>query len=110
MADFQHPSLTRRTLLQAGSIGLLGLGTDHIDRLRAEAAARGAVGPRARSVIFIFLSGGLRNTTVSIRSPRPPPRFAVNSQPLRRRRPASGFASIYRSSPLGVRSGPWCGA
>ena len=55
-----HPALTRRLALQAGAIGLLGLGMDHLDALRAAAAdGRGRPGPRARSVIFIFLSGGL---------------------------------------------------
>ena len=54
---FQHPSCTRRTALQAGGIGLLGLGMNHIAALQASAAP---VRPhKARSVIYIFLSGGL---------------------------------------------------
>ena len=56
-----HPRLTRRTALQAGSVGLLGLGMNHVDDLRAHAAeqSRGKTGARAKSVIFVFLSGGL---------------------------------------------------
>jgi hypothetical protein len=56
----QHPVFSRRTVLQAGAIGLLGLGTNHVEALRAAAAAeQGGKAPRTRSVIYIFLSGGL---------------------------------------------------
>jgi hypothetical protein len=53
----QHPKIARRAALQAGAVGLLGLGMNHLTALRAEAAP-GAT-PPARAVIFIFLSGGL---------------------------------------------------
>lgn len=57
----RHPVFSRRTALQAGSIGLLGLGMNHVDALREVKAAEstGRKSPRARSVIYIFLSGGL---------------------------------------------------
>jgi hypothetical protein len=57
---FQHPVFTRRTALQAGTIGLLGLGVNQLDALRALAPA-GSQGARtkARTAIYIFLSGGL---------------------------------------------------
>ncbi|HEV3385987.1 MAG TPA: DUF1501 domain-containing protein [Gemmata sp.] len=51
-----HPTLSRRTALQAGSVGLLGLGLEHLAPLRA---AGGSVDYPAKSVIYIFLSGGL---------------------------------------------------
>ena len=53
--------MTRRRVLQAGAIGLLGLGSHHLAALRglAEGAPSGAPRARARSVIFVFLSGGL---------------------------------------------------
>jgi hypothetical protein len=54
----QHPALNRRTLLQAGSIGLLGLGMNHIVPLRAAAAGK-PPSPTAKRAIYIFLSGGL---------------------------------------------------
>jgi len=57
----RHVTLNRRTMVQAGSIGLLGLGLNHVSALRQ---ARGSPlmstgGGRAKSVIFVFLSGGL---------------------------------------------------
>jgi hypothetical protein len=54
----QHPRIDRRTLLEAGSIGLLGLGVNHLAPLR-QAAAGPVTEPKARGVIYIFLSGGL---------------------------------------------------
>ncbi len=58
--DLQHPLLTRRTALQAGAIGLLGLGSNHVAALRVSAAPHDLVrNHKARSVIYIFLSGGL---------------------------------------------------
>ena len=52
-----HPEVSRRTLLQAGSIGLLGLGMNHLAGLRDASAAPS--NGKARSCIYIFLSGGL---------------------------------------------------
>ena len=47
-------------MLQAGSVGLLGLGMNHVAALREARAtpAPTAGGGKAKSVIFIFLSGG----------------------------------------------------
>lgn len=54
----QHPQFDRRVAIQAGAVGLLGLGMNHAAALRADAASTGKASP-ARSVIYIFLSGGL---------------------------------------------------
>lgn len=57
-----HPigrGLSRRAAIQAGSLGLLGLGMHHLAGFRALGAERTAGAPPARSVIYIFLSGGL---------------------------------------------------
>jgi uncharacterized protein (DUF1501 family) len=52
---FAHPTFTRRTALQAGAVGLLGLGLGELAQLRAASGGRHP----AKSVIFVFLSGGL---------------------------------------------------
>lgn len=53
MAAYSHPTLSRRVALQAGAVGLLNLGIGDLNTLRAEGK------PRAKAVIYIFLSGGL---------------------------------------------------
>lgn len=55
-----HPCYSRRVALQAGSIGLLGLGLNHVAGLRTLAADAGEPHSRRhQAVIYIFLSGGL---------------------------------------------------
>jgi hypothetical protein len=66
----QHPRFTRRTLIQAGAVGLLGLGTCHLNPLRALA---GTSSKRARTVIYIFLSGGLSQIDSFDPKPDAPP-------------------------------------
>lgn len=60
---FGHPSLiSRRTAVQAGAIGLLGLGSNHVSALRAASELGDETSNRnhsARTCIYIFLSGGL---------------------------------------------------
>src|SRR5690349_9563855 len=62
MADrspYQHPLISRRTAVQAGAIGLLGLGANHLNALRAADPANAVGQPAAKTCIYIFLSGGL---------------------------------------------------
>jgi len=60
MRHDSHPLISRRTAVQAGAVGLFGLGMNHLEALRAEApAGRQALGGTAKSCIYIFLSGGL---------------------------------------------------
>jgi hypothetical protein len=56
---FRHPVCTRRTALQAGAVGILGLGSHHLAALRALAADNDGPAVKARTVIYVFLSGGL---------------------------------------------------
>ena len=46
-------------MIQAGAVGLLGLGMNHLAPLRQAGAAAGTKRTKAKSVIYIFLSGGL---------------------------------------------------
>jgi len=52
---FSHPTFTRRTAIQAGTVGLIGLGLEYLAPL---CGAEEKPHP-AKSVIYIFLSGGL---------------------------------------------------
>jgi hypothetical protein len=54
-----HPVQNRRTMLQAGSVGLLGLGMNHVSALRSADLSPTFQSGTAKSVIFVFLSGGL---------------------------------------------------
>ncbi|MEX2112799.1 MAG: DUF1501 domain-containing protein [Pirellulales bacterium] len=56
----EHLRVSRRTAIQAGAIGLLGLGMNHLAGLRALAATSEQIAaPKAKRVIYLFLSGGL---------------------------------------------------
>jgi Protein of unknown function (DUF1501) len=50
-----HPLVTRRTAIQAGAVGLLGMGMNHLEALHAATTTTGT----AKSCIYIFLSGGM---------------------------------------------------
>ena len=55
-STLSHPVISRRTAVQAGAVGLLGLGMNHVPALQAAAEPTGG---GAASCIYIFLSGGL---------------------------------------------------
>jgi len=57
--SWQHPIMSRRAAVQAGAIGLLGLGMNHVKALRAVASDGTSKTATAKSCIYIFLSGGL---------------------------------------------------
>src|SRR5262245_23474213 len=54
-----HPAIGRRELLQVGALSLIGTGLTDLLRLEADAASSPAsLRARAKSVVFIFQSGG----------------------------------------------------
>lgn len=79
-----HPNLCRRTALQAGAIGILGLGGEHISRLHAETARdqSNPVAPRAKNVIYLFLSGGLAQQDSFDMKPDAPAEIRGEFQPI----------------------------
>jgi len=78
-----HPRLDRRVAVQAGAVGLLGLGMNHVDALRALAAtSTPASVPKARSVIYIFLSGGLAQHDSFDMKPDAPDTIRGDFQPI----------------------------
>jgi hypothetical protein len=83
--SFDHPVLSRRTALQAGAIGLLGLGMEHVAALRAQAGPGRT--PRARTVIYIFLSGGLSQLESFDLKPEAPAEIRGEFRPIATRTP-----------------------
>ncbi|MFM2178969.1 MAG: hypothetical protein RL015_3067 [Verrucomicrobiota bacterium] len=81
-----HPA-TRREILQAGAVGLLGLGMNHLTGLRALANPLSAPVPRAKSVIYIFLSGGLAQHESFDMKPDAPMEVRGEFKPRRTRTP-----------------------
>jgi len=84
--------VTRRTAIQAGAIGLLGLGINHVTALRSLAAAGAPPltrGGRAKSVIYIFLSGGLSQHESFDPKPDAPLEARGEFQPIRTSTPGT---------------------
>jgi hypothetical protein len=77
-----NPLLDRRAALQAGAIGLLGLGMPQLAALQANART-----PRARSVIFVFLTGGLSQLDSFDLKPEAPDSIRGEFKPIDTRTP-----------------------
>ena len=71
---------TRRQLLQAGSIGLMGLGMSDLAAMRAAAADTPVSQPR--SVIFIFLTGGASQHDTFDMKPEGPSEYRGEFSPI----------------------------
>ncbi len=100
---FQHPVFTRRLALQAGTIGLMGLGIHHVNLLRAAANSGGR--PRARAVIYIFLSGGLSQLDSFDLKPDAPDGIRGEFKPIATRTP--GIRIVEHLPLLAQRSHLW---
>jgi uncharacterized protein (DUF1501 family) len=100
---FEHPHFTRRSMLQAGGIGLLGLSLPDVWRLRAAAAQNG--GPAPRSVIYVFLSGGLSQHDSFDPKPDAPDNIRGEFHPIATRTP--GIHICEHLPRLAQRSGKW---
>lgn len=101
---FRHP-VPRRTMLEAGSIGLLGIGMNHVAALRGAPAPGVEVPARPKAVIFIFLSGGLSQIDSFDPKPEAPEGIRGAFQPIATRTPG---VSICEHLPLlSARSDKW---
>ena len=104
-----HPTLTRRTMLQAGSIGLLGLGMNHLAGLRAMAGEQASAGvqraPKAKACIYIFLSGGLAQHDSFDPKPDAPENIRGEFKPIATKTP--GIQICEHLPMLASRSDKW---
>lgn len=101
--SFVHPRLTRRTAIQAGAIGLLGLGGNHVEALRA--AQETATSGRHRKVIYIFLSGGLAQQDSFDPKPNAPDAVRGEFKPIATQTP--GVQICEHLPMLAARSNKW---
>jgi hypothetical protein len=100
-----HPIVTRRTAVQAGALGLLGLGMNHLEALRAAASPAGPAAGKARSCIYIFLSGGLSQHESFDLKPDAPDGIRGEFRPIATRTP--GLAVCEHLPGLARRSRHW---
>ncbi len=81
-SKFSHPPINRRTAIQAGGIGLLGLGMEHVTALQGADIVTCKGQPTAKSVIYIFLSGGLSQLDSFDMKPHAPDNIRGEFQPI----------------------------
>ena len=98
----QH-QISRRAAIQAGAIGLLNLGMNHVAGLRA--LADPPVAPKAKSVIYIFLSGGLSQLDSFDLKPDAPDTIRGEFKPISTRTP--GIQICEHLPRLAERSEMW---
>ena len=97
--------LPRRAVLQAGSLGLLGLSSADVASWRASAADEAASAAKHRAVIFIFLTGGLSQHDSFDMKPEGPTDFKVEFRPIATRTP--GIQICEHMPLLAQRSDRW---
>jgi hypothetical protein len=100
-----HPRISRRTAIQAGAVGLLGLGMNHLAHLRAASRDHGGSGGKARSCIYIFLSGGLAQHESFDLKPDAPAGIRGDFRPIATRSP--GVLICEHLPRLAARSQHW---
>lgn len=99
----QHP-LNRRTVLQAGSLGLLGLSMADVAALRGTAKAD-STAPKPRSVIFLFLTGGASQHDTFDMKPYGPPEYKGEFNPIATKTP--GIEICEHMPLIAQRSDKW---
>ena len=101
-SPLQHPKISRRTTIQAGALGLLGLGMNHVQQLQA--ANRGKA-KAAKRVVFVFLTGGLSQQDSFDMKPLAPDNVRGEFQPISTKTP--GLQICEHLPKLASRSDKW---
>lgn len=103
----QHAGVSRRTAIQAGTLGLLGLSIPRLAELRAaESAVPAAAGVgAAKACIYIFLSGGLSQHDSFDMKPDAPDGIRGEFKPIATRTP--GLQICEHLPRLAERSEQW---
>lgn len=100
-----HPQISRRTAIQAGAVGLLGLGMNHLGTLLGASVATKQVDATAKSCIYIFLSGGLAQHESFDLKPDAPEDVRGEFRPIATRKP--GIQICEHLPGLAQRSEMW---
>jgi hypothetical protein len=108
--NVRHPLVSRRSAISAGCVGLLGLGMNHLAALRAAAAETAPGGTttlpiRAKSAIYIFLSGGLAQHDSFDMKPSAPDTIRGEFKPIATKTP--GIQICEHLPLLAQRSDQW---
>jgi len=103
---WQHAAVSRRTAVQAGALGLVGLGTNHLHALRAADSQAASPGSgSAKTVLYIFLSGGLAQQDSFDLKPHAPDGIRGEFQPIQTATP--GIHICEHLPELAKRSQHW---
>jgi len=103
---WRHTGISRRAAIQAGGIGLLGLGMNHVTGLRSLAGEAGKKErPSHKAVIYIFLSGGLTQHDSFDPKPNAPDNVRGEFSPIATRTP--GVQICEHLPMLAERSDKW---
>ncbi|MSR30455.1 MAG: DUF1501 domain-containing protein [Gemmataceae bacterium] len=102
-ANLIHPKCNRRQAIQAGAVGLVGMGMNHLSSLRAAPMGKSKV--RAKSVVYIFLSGGLSQIDSFDPKPDAPEMIRGEFKPIQTKTP--GLYVCEHLPLLAARSNKW---
>ena len=111
--SLMHPVISRRAALRAGAIGVGGFGgfgglnVAQLAAMEAQAEKNGSAAgrPRAKSVIYIFLSGGLSQIDSFDMKPNAPSEYRSEFKPIATKTP--GLQICEHMPELAARSESW---
>ena len=87
--SIRHPSVNRRSLLQAGSLGFFGLNLPDVLGWRNSVRAAPAGSPAPKTVIFLFLTGGASQHDTFDMKPNAPSEIRGEFGPIATRTPGT---------------------